>query len=632
MAKLPPPVIKPNLGLYLDRPSIAIPPGALQAGNNFRIQLGNYHNLNMGWQPWNSVQLNGPVRLIVNFTNSSGNSFLIFGTLTDLYTFNVSTKETVYINPIYTTGTVAASGTAVTGSGTAWNTTPAGSMWANAKAGDQISFGSSSETDPTATWYTIQGVNSNTSITLDTSAGTIGSGTSYTIRRLFTGAFENPWVYEYFVDANVPVGSGSYGNGEDLIYLTNGVDNVVNWNGSSAQVNLNTGFGFTCKTLVQYSDMMIYGNVLQGADYLGTTILNSDAGAPSNVGNQATGLSSQFIVQSNTDPILQMARLSTYLAIYCNHTVILVSATGAATIFAFRIAGSNKGIIGQSAFAAYPTLHQFIAADGMYYFDGTNVEPINTHVWRQVVSSLDNVRPNNLFTFLDEPNGEVIWSVPQTTDPGAGNVSAPNAQAWTEHYLEETAGQTQSALIASAMGLNRPYSTRTYPFTAVGTWFNETVLTWNQLTNAWNTYNYRWNDSFFSASFPIVLAGDNSGFIYQLNLTQSANGTPLSSSVTFGRRPTVDGRMRAMVRRVYPFMHQFQNPVNITVGLADFAQGPATITQTYSFDQSFSQQGQYMVPVYRRGRWLDLIVAGDSTNDAWTISGYDTDILPGGMR
>ena len=68
----------------------------------------------------------------------------------------------------YTTGTVAVSGTAVTGSSTAWTT-------AGYAVGARIGFGS---TDPTAitTWYHISAIGSNTSITLTENAGTISDG------------------------------------------------------------------------------------------------------------------------------------------------------------------------------------------------------------------------------------------------------------------------------------------------------------------------------------------------------------------------------------------------------------------------------------------------------------------------
>jgi hypothetical protein len=75
----------------------------------------------------------------------------------------------------YTTGTAAASGTAVTGTSTAWQTS-------RLAVGSRIGFGS---TDPSAitTWYEISAIGSDTGITLTSSAGTIADG-AYVIEEL----------------------------------------------------------------------------------------------------------------------------------------------------------------------------------------------------------------------------------------------------------------------------------------------------------------------------------------------------------------------------------------------------------------------------------------------------------------
>ena len=78
---------------------------------------------------------------------------------------------------LYTTGTVAVSGTAVTGTGTAFLTS-------RLTAGSRIGFGS---TNPAqiSTWYIINtAISSDTALTLGTSAGTISAGTPYVIEDL----------------------------------------------------------------------------------------------------------------------------------------------------------------------------------------------------------------------------------------------------------------------------------------------------------------------------------------------------------------------------------------------------------------------------------------------------------------
>lgn len=83
----------------------------------------------------------------------------------------------------YATGTVAVSGTTVTGTGTGWLT-------AGVPVNAQIGFGS---TDPgqITTWYTITALTSNTAITLQSSAGTIAGGTAFVINM----TLNKDWVF-----------------------------------------------------------------------------------------------------------------------------------------------------------------------------------------------------------------------------------------------------------------------------------------------------------------------------------------------------------------------------------------------------------------------------------------------------
>ncbi len=73
----------------------------------------------------------------------------------------------------YSTGTVAVSGTAVSGSGTDW-------LSDGVPIGARIGFGSTDPVDIT-TWYTVSTIPSATSLTLESSAGTISSGTAFVI-------------------------------------------------------------------------------------------------------------------------------------------------------------------------------------------------------------------------------------------------------------------------------------------------------------------------------------------------------------------------------------------------------------------------------------------------------------------
>jgi hypothetical protein len=118
-------------------------------------------------------------RRVVAYTFDTGTqvwSWRGFITLTYPTATNHTIRGMRVTKHTYSTGTVAVSGTAVTGTTTAWST-------ARYAVGARIGFGS---TDPTAitTWYYISAIGSDTSITLSGSAGTIGSGSAYVIEEL----------------------------------------------------------------------------------------------------------------------------------------------------------------------------------------------------------------------------------------------------------------------------------------------------------------------------------------------------------------------------------------------------------------------------------------------------------------
>lgn len=114
-----------------------------------------------------------PVMMIDNYFPRAGGQFLLFANTTDIFLYDESTREVAYLTPRYETGTVSVTnGSAVvTGSGTTWGSD-------TIKAGDFIHVGATGETDPTATWYEVASVDSDTQLTLTANytGATAGAG------------------------------------------------------------------------------------------------------------------------------------------------------------------------------------------------------------------------------------------------------------------------------------------------------------------------------------------------------------------------------------------------------------------------------------------------------------------------
>lgn len=594
-------IVQPNLGLYLDRARIALSPRMLADGKNFRVKEGVLTNLNMGWDRFGTFQLNGPVVLFVSFIIRGGNEKLVFGTYKDLYQY-VNSTTVSYITPRYEAGTLSRSGNAVTGSGTVWLT--------HAKIGDQIFIGASGKVDPTATWDTITAVTDDTHITT-LGSGTVASSTAYTIRRIFTGGQANIWQYDIFVNASPST--------NDELWMTNGLDSIVRWNGTDTQVEMmSASLGFTAKTLHTYDNMMIFANLLQGGTNKPTDIVNSDVGQPQNAGSASTGLSNQFKAHTGVEQILRIEPIGDNIAIYSElNRVTLAQFVGSPLIFVFRQISTTVGLLATNLVANYSSYHEFIAPNSQYYFDGATLKSIDTHVWREILRQQDPSRIGLSFATFDDENADLIWVLPSTSDP---NLSGGPSIAYVEHYLEDP-GQ----------GLPSPFSKRDFPFTAAGGFNRQTGLTWDQITTKWQDTNYRWNDRFFFASYPLILVGDQNGYIYTLNTSQNANGAALVSFAKFGRRALGDGRVRGLVSRVYPFVQQFSSPITVTVLLSDSGNGEPMINDSQSFNQLQPEGGHFTIH-YRRGRFFEVMFSSNGPSQPWVIAGYDTDVRPGGKR
>lgn len=585
------PVLRPNLGLYLDRTPLDTPVRAGQAGLNFRIKNGKISNVNLGWEQFHTFQLNGPVTFIDNFFPRNLDEQLLFGTLTDIYRFNVATSNVVFLTPRYETGTASTSGTAVTGIGTAW--------LANAKQGDQITFGTAGVTNPAATWFTIASVNTDLSITLTASAGVLGAA-AYTIRRLFTGEIDNVWSFDTFVEDSV--------SGDDLWIGTNGLQAPVSWNGVTTSMTLETQLNFICKTLATYSNMMIYGNITQGGDVFPTSIINSDIGKPLDV---VSGLASQFRIHDGTDEILNMVPLADNLALYSNRHIVQAQFVGDPLVFVFRSVISGLGPISHNGIADFGDFHEFVASDAQYVFDGVGVRETGAQVWREVIRQSDPKRQRRIFAHFDEENGDLIWSVPSTLDAGSGTETAPPEIAWVEHYLEDVGENVDSA-----------YSKRQFPFTADGYYEQVVGLTWDTITGTWDEATFAWNDQSAAAGFPLNLMGDNNGRIWIINTVQRANGVLLPFFFRFGRQAMETGRERTLLSRVYPFAEQTNQTLNVRVLMSNHAAAPSTDMGNFPFETSLPE-GQHFVTPYRRGRFVEIEF--NNTGEPVTIWGYDLD-------
>lgn len=604
-------VLSPNLGLFLGRAKVTIPDRALSDGNNFRIRDGVLTNSQIGYDSLfdTDVALGHPCTLIADFVSSLGVSTAIFGTKRDLFRYDDALNMPFYITPNYSTGTVAVTNGSpvVTGTGTTWSAS-------GIKAGDQINVGSAGQDSLLATWYTILSVDSDTQVTLTVNyPGVTNSGFTHTVRKLFTALDTTVWSWDVFPDA--PLGTESGLPAGDRFIATNGAE-LIAWDGNADTVvvlsTASSGLGFACRAVAYFKNMMTYGNLVEGSGTQPGNVKNSAIGDPENVTTLEAG---DRIVAQAIDFVKRLERLGDYLIAYCDRSVNVLQFIDAPVYFAIRTALPDVGLLASRLVANFGNYHEFIGTDQAYRFDGFQAVPYGNQVFDALLQGFDRGRSERASVRISREKLEAYWVLPMVSDEGEGPVSS-----WTEHYAE-------------AAGTITPFSKRDMPATAVGSLVRDSVGRFSDYTGyTFAALVARFSDGILSADFPVVIFGDEDGYIRQLDTqTQQMDEAALRCFVTSPVRPLGVGEEQGVIRRVEPFARANAESGELTVRAETSSRMNGELVaaeKSYALDQS----GKRFCSFRLAGRYgrvtFETLLAGQN----WTLEGYRVAVDAAGDR
>ena len=318
------PIFLPNKGQVLNKPQEFLNDQVSACSRNMEF-FNEFLKGRGGLSKFSSTALSGRILHIANLKLFNGSEFVIFCTPKDIYSYDFANSRFDILNILYNTGTITIAGgtpTIVTGSGTLWE--------ANLKAGDYIKIGAGN-VHTGATWYEIESVDSNTQLTLTSSAATC-TDSAYVARKTFTGSTTHYWASEPFID-------GSLG---EVIVLTNGLDTPVYWTGSGQVVAL-TGLpiGFvSAKYVTAYKGRLIFLWCIVGSNEPTLQFM-------SDVGNCLSWDDSNFryFNEENTDEIRGSVVFNGYHIVLKERNAYIGRYVGGSTIFDYEENSECQGCI-----------------------------------------------------------------------------------------------------------------------------------------------------------------------------------------------------------------------------------------------------------------------------------------------
>ena len=402
--------------------------------------------------------------------------FLIF-TKRDIAYRDIVNDRFVFINKLYTTGTITIEATnlkKVTGTGTAFST--------NTKAGDFFKIGAEAvHTD--STWYEVDSVESDTVLYLKTDATAV-TDSAYVIRQTFSGSDFDYWSVIVFH--------------EKLLATNRGVDNIVIWEGPNVSPYQVSDLACSYKTtfLYSYNERVLLLRTIEGGDEKPFRIRWSGLGNEADWAEPPTSDSGSMEVNEG-DGVLQGA--ATYrgnLIIFKTFAMVRVWNVESEMVF-------NKSLLFDIGTNAPDSI--FEMEDGIYFYGGDNTFRFFDGLVPRVISSeiehiTKNINPNFeqyiQVTFIEELN-QILWAI-----------------------AEANSEINNKVLIYDLNFARNNWGVENMEVASLGYYETEAAYDWSSMSMFVNWLDWWWPSWKYRAglaAFPIDVIGSYDGKVYRLN-------------------------------------------------------------------------------------------------------------------
>lgn len=283
----------------------------------------------------------------------------------------------------------------------------------------------------------------------------------------FTGGAADYFDYASFWDS---------GSTNEIMVITNGVDELKKWTGSG-NIDTLAGSPAKCKYLEVFKDYLFQGYTIEsGIDYPRRLRF-------SDLGNGENWPAANFIdFYRSTDAIVRPKVLRDNLIVYKEASIALLAYVGGSLLFNLSENYiSERGLLSSKAVIAWghgQEVHFFPSSDLEFYkFDGIDLEIISDNI-STVLQNMSPTYRKYIIGLKSEEYDKLIWAIPGNNQSGNYDLLVFDLKLGSWWIRENETVATSAAFI------NEKGSTLTWDTLPYGTWNEFDVdLGWDSLGN-----------------------------------------------------------------------------------------------------------------------------------------------------
>lgn len=472
-------------GMILNRASQILPPGAFKTLEGIIVQeKGLYRRPGWGYYANNDTIDTGENMIDYRVLLKDDDTQVGF-IISDLYIYTVSL--TTGFTKLYhkeSTGTIAASGTAVTGVNTLFSTN-------GIKERDIFIV------DPGGTPIStiVSLIGSDTALTVIDDLGTVGAGTSYEIWRLLDA--QKPYLVDYLTFLN------------EAIFVTS-LHRPSTFNPDSTDIEEYittypaTG-PFTAACVAVFGERVWFGNIIDDTD--GTKKQRLRWSAAGNGHNFADPLA--FLdLDYSSGSMFRLLPLGNTLMVYMTDYIYRGTYSNIRNLpLTFQqIDTGGNGLVGQKAIVPWINGHFYISQDDIYFMTNRGAEPIGSPIVRETITQCKELW--RAYASVDPDNNRIVFGFP--------TAEIFMEKIWSFNYKTKA----WSYEVKNTYTLANPVT--------------DLDITWDDLTGTWDTLGtvYATWDSMINNDPVRFLYAEDSRAIHQLTRSGGVDPGDVAIPVT----------------------------------------------------------------------------------------------------
>lgn len=468
--------------------------------------------------------------ILQRIDESTGVSSLVVCSTQNAYLYNIGTNQ---FDKLVSIGGSAS----IFWKGTATGTIVMPTFWPNlVPSSITITDGATSIADNGAGAFNSTGifaaggtVNYTTGVVTLNFTGTTAN-TSLTLTATTTGTYFTGNITNFFNSVNwQPTDPTTFVSSVSYLYMTNNVDLVTLFDGIHLSRpilyvnNANTDYITHCIDVAVYKNRLlaIRPTLNTTSNALNQSIFYSALYNPTNFITDVAGNGGQLSAATG-DILIAAELLRDAIVIMFSNSTWLFRYTGVEfDPFRFDKINSSKSNTAPYGSISYDERVTSMGITGFIACDGANVQRYDTAI-------IDYYEDNISTQYFDQTfakrydNLSQSWMLYVSQDnlfPLVGGVAPGSDQALVYNFIENTWATYKFNL----------------PMTCLGLFYSITGVTWASLTQSWESTDVTWDSFTNQKAAPILLAGDTSGFVYQVQnelAVTDANGPSPSSPFT----------------------------------------------------------------------------------------------------